>query len=76
MINKISAKQIEAYRFCYIHDCTQRQAAELMNCSQPNISSLLKKLKISNPQLFANNRPKIHIEQYHTYLNTQIADKF
>ena len=68
--------QIEAYRLCYFFDCTQQQAAKLMNCSQPNISLLLKLLKKSNPQLFVNNHVKIHFIAYHADLDSQITDKF
>lgn len=75
-MEKPTPQQINAYRFVFIHDCTQAQAALLMGCSRPNVTQLIKRLKKSNPQLFLNNKPKIHLIQYHTYLNSQIIDKF
>jgi predicted DNA-binding protein (UPF0251 family) len=49
-------KQIEAYRFVYIHACKHAEAAKLMGCSRSNVTHLLKKLKKNNPQLFAKKR--------------------
>ena len=52
MAKKPTAKQIEAYRFVYIHQCNYRQAAELMGCTRQNVNQLLKRLKKVYPHLF------------------------
>jgi predicted DNA-binding protein (UPF0251 family) len=73
---KPTPQQIEAYRFVFIHDCTQRQAAALMGCSRQNVNHLLITLKKSNPQLFPTNGVKISIIQYRPFLDNRVVDKF
>ncbi len=73
---KPTPQQINAYRFCYIHQCTQAQAAKLMGCHRTNVTHLLKRLKKTNPQLFPVNGIKISIIQYRTFLDNQVLDKF
>ena len=68
-------QQIEAYRFVYIHDCTQTQAAALMGCTRQNVNQLIKRLKKSNPQLFPQNG-EIKTIRYHIGLDKYVVSKF
>ena len=76
MAKKPTAKQIEAYRLVYIHDCKHAQAAELMRCSRSNVSHLLKNLKKHNSALFIKNKPNNRIFSLNQNHDSQIIRKF
>jgi len=57
-MGKITARQIEAYKFVYIYECKHEEAARLMECGRSNVTHLLLRLKKIRPYIFP---PKRHI---------------
>lgn len=59
-ISSATDKQIEAYRLCYIVGCTQAEAADVLNVTQVAVHKLLKRLKVSRPELFEHHNIRKH----------------
>jgi len=55
----MTKRQVEAYRYVYLHGCSHDEAAGLMQCSRSNVTHLLQRLKKRYPRAFpAETGPK------------------
>lgn len=77
MAKQPTQRQIDAYRFVYIHDCTFAQAAKLMGYKNKNaVASLIKRLKKTHPALFTSKRANYIIFSLNEQLDSEPVRKF
>ncbi len=74
-MRKLTNRQIEAYKFVYIYDCSHSEAAMLMGCSRSNVTHLLLRLKKLKPHLFPFKQ-HFAVETYTGTHNSQVIVKY
>ena len=76
MERKPTDRQVEAYRYVYIFNCTQRETADFMEISQPAVSGLITRLNITYPDLIQKKSQNVVSVSYQEHYGNKIAKKF